>query len=326
MHSDRIFLAGGSGFVGRHFIPFFRGYGYKVFALVRSNAAAAVVRELGAYAIPGSLYHHAALKNTMQLCEHVVHAAAFCRFWGDPKTFYTTNVEGTKSLLDAAKESGIRKFIYIGAASVISGKPVENVDETYMPPRLPRDLYSETKYQAELAVLAANSPEMQTIALRPPLIWGPDNPHIDMLRRLIEQKQFRWISGGRHSLSTCHVDNLAAAVLAAINSTSGGEFYYITDGERWTFKDFFAAHAHTQGIDLGEKSVPRWMALTLARAVEFLWRHINSKNAPPLLPALVQLLGTNLTVNDAKARRELNYKNVLTVEQGLQALKALRKI
>ncbi|MBN1480917.1 NAD-dependent epimerase/dehydratase family protein [candidate division KSB1 bacterium] len=320
MNSDRIFLTGGSGFVGRHFIPFFREHGYKVFALVRSNAAAAVVRELGAFAIPGSLYNHTALKNTMQLCENVVHAAAFFRFWGDPKTFYTTNVEGTKALLDAAKESGIRTFIYIGAASVISGKSVENVDETYMPPRLPRDLYSETKYQAELAVIAANSPDMQTIVLRPPFIWGSDNPHVDMLRDILEKGHFRWISGGRHALSTCHVDNLAAAVLAATNSNSGGEVYHITDGERWPFKDFFTAYAHTQGIDLGEKTIPRWMALAAAHLITFLWKQFKQKGEPPLVPAMVRLLGTNLTVNDTKARTELNYKNVLTVTQGLETL------
>lgn len=320
MEQQRIFLTGGSGFVGRHFIPFFRKNGYKVFAIVRSNAAAAVVRELGAYAVPGNLYNHTALKNTMALCDYVVHAAAHFRFWGDPKDFYTINVEGTRAMLDAAAESDIKKFIYISAASVINGKAIEDVDETYLPHKMPTDLYSETKYQAELAVLRANSADLRTMALRPPFVWGSENPHADMIRDALEKDRFRWINGGRHALSTCHVDNLAAAVLAAIQNGPGGEVYYITDGERRTFKDFFSEYARTQGFELGNKSLPRWLLLLAARATKLWWEKRRLKGEPPLLPVMVHLLGTNMTVSDQKARQELNYENVLTIDEGFKQL------
>jgi len=80
-------------------------------------------------------------------------------FSGDPREFYMTNVQGTPALLDAAVEAKINTFIYIGAASVINGKPAKDVDESYLPDILPKDLYSETKYQAEKAVIKIEYPK-----------------------------------------------------------------------------------------------------------------------------------------------------------------------
>ncbi len=317
---NAIFLTGGSGFIGRQLIAYFRQRGYKVFAIARSKASANVMRECGAYAVPGNLYNHTALKNTMGLCQVVVHAAALMRLWGDPREFYTTNVEGTRAVLDAAEEAGIKKFIYIGAASVINGKAVHNVDESYLPKKLPTDLYSETKYQAELAVLAANSNNMQTIVLRPPFVWGPDSPHIDVIRDVIEKNQFRWIGAGRHALSTCHVDNLAAAIVAAIHSDRGGAVYYVTDGETRPFRDFMSKYAQAMDYRLGDKTVPRWFALVAAKSVQFIWSRFKLKSQPPLLPVMIYLLGTNMTVSDQKARVELEYQNQLTIDEGFEKL------
>lgn len=317
---NALFLTGGSGFVGRQLISYFRKQGFKVFAIARSRASANVVRDLGAYAVPGNLYNHTALKNGMTWCHVVVHAAAHMQFWGDPKEFYTVNVEGTHALLDAARDAGIKKFIYIGAASVINGKAVDNVDESYLPKKLPKDLYSETKYQAELAVRAAHCEEMQTVVLRPPFVWGPDNPHVDMIRELVEKNRFRWIGKGQHMLSTCHVENLAAAVVAAIRSDAGGDVYYITDGEHRRFRMFFSQYAGNMGYQLGDKSVPRWLALAIAKIIHFVWTQFKLKTRPPLLPVMIYLLGTHMTVSDAKARTELGYQNEISIDQGMSKL------
>lgn len=318
--SNSVFMTGGSGFIGRSLIPVLREHGYKVFALVRSNAAGAVVRELGAYAIPGSMYHYGNLKNTMQLCDYVVHLAGHMKLSGDPKDFYTTNVEGTRNMLDAARDSGVRKFLYVGAASVINGKKTTQVDESYMPPKLPTDLYSETKYVAEQATLKADSASMHTLVLRPPFVWGPDNSHADMIRDSVENGWFRWIGGGDHYLSTCHVKNLAAAILAALESDKGGKVYFVTDGEERRFKDFFRAYAYSQGIELPDKSLPRWLALALAKILQRSWKSLKLHGEPPVLPVLVYLLGTQLTVSDANARQDLGYEPIISIDQGLKEL------
>ncbi len=321
MANDKnIFLTGGSGFVGRHLIAILRQHGYKVFALVRSRAAANVVRELGAYTIPGNLYNHTALVDVMKLCSVVVHAAAYMRLWGEAKDFYTINVEGTLSVYDAAKAAGIRTFVYISAASVIHGRPVQDADESYVPKKMPTDLYSETKYQAELAILNNRDSAMRTVILRPPLVWGRDDPHMDMLREALDKGLFRWIGDGTHPLSTCHVDNLAAGILAAVQNSDADGIFYITDGEARSIKAFLSAYARSQGYDLGEKSVPRWLALAIATVVESVRKWFRMKQAPPITVALVSLFGTELTVSDAKARRELGYHNAISIEEGLKAL------
>lgn len=91
-------------------------------------------------------------------------------FTYDYEKFYKINVEGTKHLVAVAKTAGVKKFIYIGAASVINGRPIKNLDELYQPKRVAQDYCSKIKALAEKLVLEANEPNFKAIALRPPAI------------------------------------------------------------------------------------------------------------------------------------------------------------
>ena len=189
-----------------------------------------------------------------------------------------------------------------------------------MPRRMPTDLYSETKYVAEQAVLNSNSQSFDTLVLRPPFVWGPDNPHIELIRDRVERGLFFWVNHGKHRLSTCHVKNLASAIMASLSSDRSGEVYFVTDGEQRSFKDFLSSYAQTQGVDLPEKSLPRWLALGSAKLVRYVWKRFNLNGEPPILPVLIYLLGTHMTISDQKARRELGYENAISMDQGFQEL------
>ncbi|MGD1806205.1 hypothetical protein ACP6PL_12310 [Dapis sp. BLCC M126] len=79
-----------------------------------------------------------------------------------------------------------------------------------------------------------------------------------------------WIGGGKHTLSTIHVDNLAAAVIAAIQNFRGGQIYYLTHGEQRPLKTFFTEILRAEGIEVGNRHMPRGLALLIAYIVEFL--------------------------------------------------------
>ena len=316
-----VFLTGGSGFVGLKLIAHLMQGGYEVYALARSAHALAKVETAGAKGVLGDLVSLRKAQSILNRCQVVIHSAAYMDFTYDYARFYEVNVRGTENLLIAAKQAGVERFIYISAASIINGKPIHNVDELYQPRRLPQDDYSKTKAIAEKLVLAANQPEFETISLRPPAIWGPNNPHYDEMLEMAKKGKWIWIGGGRHVLSSIHVDNLAVAVEAAMQNGRGGQFYYVTDGEQRSLKTFFTDILRAEGIEPGDRSIPRKLALALAYVIEFFWKLLRLKTRPPISPIMVHLMGTEFSLVDQKARTELGYRNAISIDGGLKQMR-----
>ena len=130
--------------------------------------------------------------------------------------------------------------------------------------------------------------------------------------------QWRWIGGSHQILSTVHIDNLSAAVIAATHHGNGGEAYFITDGDQRSMRTSFSAIFKAHGLDPGDKEFPLGIAAFLANMFEFIWKLLNLKSRPPIPPLAIRLMGREFSVSDAKARRELNYTNVITFEEGIK--------
>jgi nucleoside-diphosphate-sugar epimerase len=224
--------------------------------------------------------------------------------------------------LDESKKAGVANFVYLSAASVImNGKPIKNADESFVSDNL-IDGYSRTKLAAEKLALQANATNFRTIAIRPPLIWGKGDPNIlPAIIKAIKKGQMQFIGGGLHKIVTCNVTNVCEALLLAEQSRSGGKPYFVNDGEPVVFKDFIQQYVGTQGIDVPDKSVSIRAAKMIAAIMEFVWKTFGLKGHPPLYKAMVNTLGLEFITKDTKARQELGYKNLLTVEQGLSLMK-----
>jgi len=174
-------------------------------------------------------------------------------------------------------------------------------------------------------VRAANAPGFATVVCRPRLIWGGDDTSV--LPKLIEavrQGQWAWVDGGRYLTSTCHVDNVVEGLLLAAERGQPGAAYFLTDGEPIEFRTFMEAQFAAQGVQAGDKSVPRALAKLLATACEFAWEWLPLKGAPPLTRMAMALGTQEVTVSDALARRELGYVGRTTREAGFAAMKKAR--
>lgn len=316
-----IFVTGGSGFVGQNVIPILIQEGHQVKALVRSASSAGRVEKLGAEPIRddlNSLSHHT--ETAISTCNVVLHIAAHMDFTYDPKPFYKINVEGTRRLLDISKQVGISKFIYISAAPVVPGSPLIKLTEDQASSDLPKALYPKTKALAERAVLAANSPSFQTLSLRPPAIWGPNNHHYEELFDTVKKGRWRWIGGSHQILSTIHVKNLASAILSALHSKIGGEAFFVTDGDRRSMRTTFGAILKAHNLEPGEKELPRSVAVFMAHLFGGIWKLLRLKSRPPVAPIMIRLMATEFSVSDQKAREKLGYRNVISFEEGIREL------
>jgi nucleoside-diphosphate-sugar epimerase len=260
----------------------------------------------------------------MSDCDAVVHAAALTAQWGPPHEFTAVNVEGTAAVLEAAREAGVRRLVHISTEAVLAdGRPLHGVDETRPRPGRPVGEYARTKGLAEDLVLAACAPGLTTLAVRPRLVWGPgDTTVLPAVVQAARAGRFAWVDHGHYLTSTCHVANACAGVLAALERGGGGRAYFLTDGEPVEFRAFLTALAATAGTELPDRSVPRWALSAAARAAEAAWRVLRLRGEPPVTRTFVALSAQEMTVDDAAARRELDYRPVLTREEGLKQLAA----
>jgi nucleoside-diphosphate-sugar epimerase len=317
------FVTGGSGFVGRNLIRHLKARGDSVRALARSDAAAAAVQAAGAQPVRGDLEDFRALREGLSGCEVVYHAAAEVNEWGPRERFHRVNVVGTQNLLTAARAAGVKKFVHVSTEAVLcDGSPLKNVNEGRPLPARPLPRYPESKGRAEQCVIEANSPQMQTVVVRPRLIWGAgDTTLLPQLIEGVRTGRFLWVDGGMFLTSTTHVDNVCEGLMLAADRGRGGQVYFVTDGAPIPFREFMTALFATQGVDPGDKKIPHFVALAFAAACEWLWDSFKLKGRPPATRMAVRLGGEEVTVDDSKARRELGYVGRVTREAGLAVMR-----
>ncbi len=319
---SQTFVTGGSGFVGRNLILALRERGDDVRALARSDAATASVISLGAIVVHGDLEDIEALRAGMLGCDRVYHAAAHTQEWGTREEFERVTVTGTRHVIAAARAAGVRRLIHVSSeAALLDGSPLVRVDETRPLPAHPLPLYPASKTASEALVRAANDVRFETVVVRPRLIWGAgDTSLLPQLVEGVRSGRFKWIGGGQHLTSTCHVANVVEGLLLAADKGRAGEVYFLTDGEPVEFRNFLTRLLATQGVHVGNAVLPRGLARVIARVGEALWRGLSLPGKPPVTRMVVQLFGEEVTVNDAKARRELGYRGAMSMEAGLAAM------
>lgn len=318
----RIFVTGGSGYIGRNVIRALVKRGDTVIALARSIESGDMLEKLGAEVVAGDITDSEALRKGMRDCRAVIHCAGVVALWGDPLDFHRVNVDGTRQVILACRAMKIPRLIFISTTSVIAdGKPKIHIDESLAYPRKPIGLYPLTKGIAERLIQSANRESLQTVILRASVVWGRDDTvWLAGIVDAVESGQWIWVNQGHHLVSTCHVDNMVEGILLALENGQGGHIYYLTDGSPVEFRNFVYNTLKTQNLSAPERNIPGWLAMLVARIGEFIVRRFNLEFDPPLTRTGVVSTRHEFTLNDQKARDELGYQGNMTLEDGMADL------
>jgi nucleoside-diphosphate-sugar epimerase len=318
----KVFVTGGTGFLGHALTPRLIADGHEVTVLALTPNDMAIAQQLGAKAVRGDLSNQRVLEAAMSGHDCIVHAAAYMDHWGVLAQFRKVNVDGTKTMLAAAQASGVGRFVHVSAASVVlSLEPTEGNESL---PVVGADFcgYSQTKAEAESIVLASDRPGFATIAIRPPMIWGAgDKATLPAIVEAVETGRFAFVEGGTFKTSTCHVENVAEAVVKAVAADAHGEAFFVTDGPARTNHAVISALLATQGVAAPTRRVPRWLLVGLGRACEMGWKVLRLKSHPPVTRSLVMLTGVHFALDDSRARQLLGYRGEAGWEQGLEGLR-----
>jgi nucleoside-diphosphate-sugar epimerase len=282
----RVFVAGGSGVIGRRLVPMLVAAGHDVVATTRTSAKLDELRALGAEAVimnglDATAVGEAVARAKPDAIIHQMTALAGADIRHFDRAFATTNAlrrEGTDNLLAAAAAAGVRRFIaqsYTSWTTGRSGGPVKTEEDPLDPdpPAALAQTLAAVKYM-ERAVQAA---PLEGIILRYGNFYGPGVS--EELAVFVRKRQLPIIGDGRGIWSFIHIDDAAAATVAALTAGAPG-VYNIVDDEPAPVAEWLPYLARVVGAK-PPRRVPVWLARLLAgeAAVALMTRGCGSSNA-----------------------------------------------
>lgn len=325
----QILVTGGGGFLGQALCRGLVERGHDVVSFNRGRYPALDV--LGVTQVQGDLADADAVMAAARGCDAVFHNAAKAGAWGPYEDYHRANVVGTENVIAACRALGIGRLVYTSTPSVThrATHPVEGgTAETVPYGDGFKAAYATTKKIAEIAVLAANSPTLATVALRPRLIWGVgDN---QLLPRLVERARagrLRLVGDGRNRMDSTYIDNAAQAHFDAFahlapDAACAGRAYFISNGEPRTASETVNSLLRAVGAPPVTKAIPFKAAYALGAMFEWLWRLMPLRGEPPMTRFLAEQLATTHWYDMAPARRDFGYVPKVSFAEGLARLRA----
>ena len=325
----KILVTGGGGFLGHALCRGLVAQGHEVVSFNRGHYPD--LDPLGVHQVQGDLADRKAVIAAARGAEAVFHNAAKAGAWGSYESYHLANVVGTENVLAACRANGIGRLVYTSTPSVThrATHPVEGGTADTVPYgegfKAP---YATTKTIAEKAVLAANGPDLATIALRPRLIWGPgDQQLVPRLASRARAGRLRFVGGGHNVIDTTYIDNAAQAHFDAFThlapgAACAGKAYFISNGEPKPAREIVNALLRAVGAPEVTKSLPFGVAYAIGATCEALWPVLRLQGEPPLTRFLAEQLATTHWYSMAPATRDFGYRPRVTIAEGLARLAA----
>jgi 3beta-hydroxy-delta5-steroid dehydrogenase/steroid delta-isomerase len=326
-----VLVTGGSGFVGANLVRSLLDRGYRVRSFDRAPSPLPQHPKLEV--LQGDITDEAVCAAAVDGVDTIFHTAAIIELMGGASVTeeyrqrsYGVNVGGTKNLIHAGQQAGVKRFVYTASNSVVmGGQRISGGDETMPYTERFADLYTETKVLAEKFALSQNGVDgMLTCSIRPSGIWGRGDQ--TMFRKLFESVvagHVKVLVGGKDAkLDNSYVHNLIHGfILAAQHLVPGGsapgQAYFINDGEPINMFEF----AEPVVTACGQPWPKFRVSGRLVRDVMLAWQwlHFRFRFPKPMLePLAVERLYLDNNFSIAKAERDLGYRPLFTTEQAME--------
>jgi nucleoside-diphosphate-sugar epimerase len=316
----KVFVTGGTGFIGGEIVRQLRDRGEEVVCLVRSPEKATRLRELGCELTSGDLGDEAAIRQGMQGCDAAIHAAAMYEV-GIPArqrpAMWEANVAGTERVMKVALEVKVPRIVYVSTVGIFGNTRKQVVDESYENPETDfTSYYEETKLEAHKIVQRmADEQELPAIIVQPGGVYGPgDTSQVaDLLEEFFAGK-LPLMPFPELGICMSHVEDIAGGVLLALDKGKLGETYVIS-GPATTMREAIETVAKVSGRKAPKRNLPTGLMKAMIPFGPVVGKVMGQ---PPNLRELISS-ADNVTfwASYDKAQRELGY-SPRGMEEGLR--------
>jgi nucleoside-diphosphate-sugar epimerase len=316
----KVFVTGGTGFIGGHVVRALRNRGDEVVALVRNPEKGKELRDIGCDLASGSLSAEDAIREGIRGCDAVIHGAAVYEV-GIPEdehqAMYEANVLGTERVLRAGLEERIPKVVYISTVAAFGNTRGRVVDETYQHPGTDfTSYYEETKYKAhEIARRLIDDEGLACVIVQPGGVYGPgDHSAIGTQINQFLAGRMPLIPFPDLGFNMVHVDDVAAGVLLALDQGKAGE-QYVLGGQITTMREAMETVARVAGKRAPKRTLPTPLLKAMTPIGPVVGKLMGQ---PPNLSELISSAdGVTFWAKHDKAMEQLDY-SPRGLEQGLR--------
>jgi dihydroflavonol-4-reductase len=304
-----VLVTGATGFVGAAVARRLTAAGCGVRVLVRAGSDRRNLAGLSVTTVTGDLTDRASLAPAVAGCEGLFHVAADYRLWvRDPAAMYRTNVEGTRAVLLAAADAGVRRMVYTSSVATLGTRPDGKAADENTPALLPDMIgpYKRSKYMAEEVVRLLAATGLPVVIVNPSTPVGPGDikptPTGQMIVDALAGRMPAYVDTG---LNIVHVDDVAAGHLQAYERGTIGR-RYILGGVDMTLREILAECARLAGRQPPRVRIPHAVALPVAYLAEG-WARLRG-GTPLATVDGVRLSRKRMYFSSARAERELGYR------------------
>lgn len=254
----------------------------------------------------------------------VVHLAAKVAATGPWADFVRVNVDGTRTVAEAARRAGVTRLVHVSSPSVAhGGHALVGAGAAPADPSATRGSYATSKALAERVALGTRSSSLAVLAVRPHLVWGPGDTQL--VGRLVERAQagrLAMVGTGAALVDSTYLDNAADALVAAVDHAAAlsGEALVVSNGEPRPIGELVSRIVSAAGLGGPTLRVPPSVAFIAGLVIERLWDRLGRTDDPPMTSFLAEQLSTAHWFDQRRTREALDWIPAVSLELGFERL------
>ncbi len=308
------FVTGATGFLGSHVARVLAEQGAELRLLVRPTSDLRNLEGLKADRVVGDLRDAASIATALSGCDVVFHVAADYRLWvRDPEEMYRSNVEGTRSLLEAARKQGVRRIVYTSSVATMGFTSNNNgsVADEQSPVGIADMIghYKRSKFMAEQVAFEAARSGVDVVIVNPTTPIGErDIKPTPTGRIVVDFMKRKFPAYVETGLNLVDATECARGHIQALEKGRSGE-RYILGGENLTLKQILDRLAAITSLPSPTVKLPYIFALAAGVVDEMVTGRLLGREPRATIDA-VRMGRKMMFVSSAKAERELGWRTV----------------
>jgi nucleoside-diphosphate-sugar epimerase len=309
-------VSGANGFTGSYLIKLLLKKGYQVKGIVRKGSNLEAIKDLPIELYYADLATHSSFDDAMEDIDIVFHVGAAYRVEGVPqKYFWDVNLEGTRKLLEAAKEKGVKRFVHCSTGGVQGN--IKNIPAKEEDPYNAGDYYQKSKLAGEKLALQFLNIGLPLTIIRPTGIYGPGDTRYLKFFRFINNGKFKMIGSGNTFHHLVFVEDLAEGILLAGEKEEAlGEIFTIGGDKYVTLNELAEKIAMVLSRKIKKIHIPVFPVWFAGLLCELICKPF--KISPPIYRRRVDFFVKDRAFDISKAKRVLGYQPKYSLEEGLK--------